>query len=81
MLYAEYWGYDDRETPEDETEDEHLYFIRWYVLKHSLNTNASSGRILLFNPDGRRWWYYSPWHSLSEINAMRQSLGLELYRP
>jgi hypothetical protein len=51
MLYAEYWGYDDRETPEDETDDEHLYFIRWYVLKDSLNTNAHSGQILLFNPD------------------------------
>ena len=51
MLYAEYWGYDDKQTPEDETDDEHLYFIRWYVLKDSLNTNASSGRIQLFNPD------------------------------
>jgi len=28
MLYAEYWGYDDKQTPEDETDDEHLYFIR-----------------------------------------------------
>jgi hypothetical protein len=51
MLYAEYWGYDDKQTPEDETDDEHLYFIRWYVLKDSLNTNAHSGQILLFNPD------------------------------
>jgi len=38
MLYAEHWGYDDRETPEDETDDEHLYFIRWYVLKDSTRT-------------------------------------------
>jgi len=54
MLYAEYWGYDDRETPEDETDDEHLYFIRWYVLKDSLNTNAHRGEIWLFDPELQR---------------------------
>jgi hypothetical protein len=54
MLYAEYWGYDDRETPEDETDDEHLYFIRWYVVKDNLNTNAHRGEIWLFDPELQR---------------------------
>ncbi len=51
ILEAEYWGYDDKQTPEDETDDEHLYFIRWYVLRDSLNTNASSGQIWLYDPE------------------------------
>jgi len=50
-LYAEYWGYDDHGTPDDDTDDEHLYFIRWYVLRDSLDTNASSGTIRLYDPE------------------------------
>ncbi|GBC95826.1 hypothetical protein HRbin16_01623 [bacterium HR16] len=51
LLYAEYWGYDDKGTPEDETDDAHLYFIRWYVLRDSLDTNASGGTIRLYDPE------------------------------
>ena len=51
ILEAEYWGYDDHGTPDDDTDDEHLYFIRWYVLKDSLDTNASSGTIWLYDPE------------------------------
>jgi hypothetical protein len=51
ILEAEYWGYDDKQTPEDETDDEHLYFIRWYVLRDSLDTSASSGTIRLYDPE------------------------------
>ena len=38
----------------NETDDEHLYFIRWYVLKDSLNTNAHRGEIWLFDPELQR---------------------------
>lgn len=49
---AEYWGYDDKGTPENENDDEHLHFVRWYVLKDT--RNARSGEIWLFDPELQR---------------------------
>ncbi len=52
ILEAAYWGYDDQGTPEDESDDEHLYFVRWYALRS--DRNASSGQIWLFDPSLQR---------------------------
>lgn len=52
MLEAEYWGYDDGGTPDTDTDDQHLYFIRWYVLRSS--RPASSGQVWLFDPELQR---------------------------
>ena len=49
ILEAEYWGYDEHGTPDDETDDEHLYFVRWYLLKDT--RYASRGEIWLFDPE------------------------------
>ncbi|MFA0742633.1 MAG: hypothetical protein DFNUSKGM_002760, partial [Candidatus Fervidibacter sacchari] len=29
---VEYLGYDDGGTPDDESDDNHLYYLRWYAL-------------------------------------------------
>ena len=47
---AEYAGYDDNDTPEDETDDNYEYYIRFYTLTDSLNTDASEGQIELVGP-------------------------------
>jgi hypothetical protein len=51
MLYAEYWGYDDKGTPADEFDDAFIYFIRWYSLYDTAHRNASAVRLVLFDPD------------------------------
>ncbi len=48
----EYWGYDDGGTPEDESDDQHLYFLRWYTLYS--DREASYGEIWLYDPDLER---------------------------
>ena len=48
---AEYYGYDDKGTEEEE-DDDHLYFIRWYVLRDKEGRDANEGsEIWLFDPD------------------------------
>jgi len=48
---AEYYGYDDKGTEEVE-DDDHLYFIRWYVLRDKEGRDANEGsEIWLFDPD------------------------------
>ncbi len=42
ILEAAYWGYDDHSTPEDESDDEHLYFVRWYALRSENDVNPAA---------------------------------------
>jgi hypothetical protein len=51
ILYADYWGYDDKGTPADEFDDAFIYFIRWYSLYDTAHRNASAVRLVLFDPD------------------------------
>ena len=44
-------GYDDNGTPEDKGDDNHLYYIRYYDLKDTLNTYAKEGTLFLYNYD------------------------------
>jgi len=46
---VEYYGYDDGGTPDDESDDNYLYYLRWYAL-HS-GRNATWGEIWLYDPD------------------------------
>ena len=57
IFEAEYYGYDDKGTEEVE-DDDHLYFILWYVLKDKEGRNASSGEVWLYDSDlqfVKRW--------------------------
>jgi len=45
----EYVGYDDGGTPDDESDDNHLYYLRWYALYSG--RNSSWGKIWLYDPD------------------------------
>ena len=45
----EYFGYDDGGTPDDESDDNYLYYLRWYALYSS--RDASYGEIWLYDPD------------------------------
>jgi hypothetical protein len=49
---VEYLGYDDGGTPEDESDDNHLYYLRWYALYSG--RDASYGEIWLYDPDLER---------------------------
>jgi len=46
---VEYFGYDDGGTPEDESDDNYLYYLRWYALYSG--RDASYGEIWLYDPD------------------------------
>ena len=46
---VDYLGYDDGGTPEDESDDTHLYYLRWYALYSG--RDASWGEIWLYDPD------------------------------
>ena len=46
---VDYLGYDDGGTPEDESDDNHLYYLRWYALYSG--RDASWGEIWLYDPD------------------------------
>ncbi|MEZ8218770.1 FlgD Ig-like domain-containing protein [Candidatus Fervidibacteria bacterium JGI MDM2 SSWTFF-3-K9] len=46
---VEYLGYDDGGTPEDESDDNHLYYLRWYALYSG--RDASFGEIWLYDPE------------------------------
>jgi hypothetical protein len=46
---VEYLGYDDGGTPEDESDDNHLYYLRWYALYSG--RDSSYGEIWLYDPD------------------------------
>ncbi|MDW8030040.1 MAG: hypothetical protein RMK94_16805, partial [Armatimonadota bacterium] len=49
---VEYYGYDDGGTPEDESDDNHLYYLRWYALYSG--RDATWGEIWLYDPDFER---------------------------
>jgi hypothetical protein len=49
---VEYLGYDDGGTPEDESDDNLLYYLRWYALYSG--RDASYGEIWLYDPDLER---------------------------
>jgi hypothetical protein len=49
---VEYLGYDDGGTPDDESDDNHLYYLRWYALYSG--RDASYGEIWLYDPDLER---------------------------
>jgi len=49
---VEYLGYDDGGTPEDESDDNYLYYLRWYALYSG--RDASWGEIWLYDPDLER---------------------------
>jgi hypothetical protein len=49
---VEYLGYDDGGTPEDESDDNYLYYLRWYALYSG--RDASYGEIWLYDPDLER---------------------------
>jgi len=55
---AEYAGYDDNGTPEDDSDDKYIYYIRFYDLKDTLNVDASEGELQLYdtNFDMIRTW-------------------------
>ncbi|MEJ7612850.1 MAG: hypothetical protein SQA66_04345 [Candidatus Fervidibacter sacchari] len=46
---VEYLGYDDGGTPEDESDDNYLYYLRWYALYSG--RDASFGEIWLYDPE------------------------------
>jgi hypothetical protein len=46
---VEYLGYDYGGTPEDESDDNHLYCLRWYALYSG--RDSSYGEIWLYDPD------------------------------
>ena len=46
---VEYLGYDDGGTPEDESDDNHLCYLRWYALYSG--RDSSYGEIWLYDPD------------------------------
>ncbi|MFA0743060.1 MAG: hypothetical protein DFNUSKGM_003193 [Candidatus Fervidibacter sacchari] len=46
---VEYFGYDDGGTPEDESDDNYLYYLRWYALYSG--RDASYGEIWLYDPE------------------------------
>ena len=46
---VEYLGYDDGGTPDDESDDNHLYYLRWYALYSG--RDASYGEIWLYDPE------------------------------
>ncbi|MDO8588927.1 MAG: hypothetical protein Q7T82_18020, partial [Armatimonadota bacterium] len=48
---AEFYGYDDNGTPEDDSDDEYQYFIRYYALKDDHDTAAKEGTLTLYNWD------------------------------
>jgi len=49
---VEYLGYDDGGTPEDESDDNLLYYLRWYALYSG--RDASYGEIWLYDPELER---------------------------
>ena len=49
---VEYLGYDDGGTPDDESDDNHLYYLRWYALYSG--RDSSYGEIWLYDPDLER---------------------------
>jgi len=49
---VEYYGYDDGGTPEDESDDNYLYYLRWYALYSG--RDATWGEIWLYDPDFER---------------------------
>jgi len=49
---VEYHGYDDGGTSDDESDDNHLYYLRWYSLRS--HRNASRGEIWVYDPDLER---------------------------
>ena len=46
---VEYLGYDDGGTPEDESDDNYLYYLPWYALYSG--RDSSYGEIWLYDPD------------------------------
>ncbi|MEM2368589.1 MAG: hypothetical protein QXQ50_10195, partial [Candidatus Bathyarchaeia archaeon] len=46
---VEYYGYDDGGTPDDESDDNYLYYLRWYALYSG--RDATWGEIWLYDPD------------------------------
>ena len=53
IFETEYYGYDDKGT-EEEHDDEHIYFIRWYVLKCQSAQYDNDGDALI-DRDGDGW--------------------------
>ena len=51
---AEYDGYDDNGTPDNEADDNYIYIIRHYVLKDTLDTGAYEGVLWLYDPELNR---------------------------
>jgi hypothetical protein len=51
---VEYLGYDDGGTPDDESDDNHLYYLRWYALYSG--RDASYGEIWLYDPESDMVW-------------------------
>jgi hypothetical protein len=51
---VEYLGYDDGGTPDDESDDNHLYYLRWYALYSG--RDASYGEIWLYDPELDMVW-------------------------
>ena len=49
---VEYLGYDDGGAPEDESDDNYLYYLRWYALYSG--RDSSYGEIWLYDPDLER---------------------------
>jgi hypothetical protein len=49
---VEYLGYYDGGTPDDESDDNHLYYLRWYALYSG--RDASYGEIWLYDPELER---------------------------
>jgi len=49
---VEYYGYDDGGTPDDESDDNYLYYLRWYALYSG--RDATWGEIWLYDPDFER---------------------------
>ncbi|MDW8026599.1 MAG: hypothetical protein RMK18_12160 [Armatimonadota bacterium] len=55
-MKAEYRGVDDNNTPEDESDDNHIYFVRFYELHDKKGRSASYGVMKLFDPDLKMVW-------------------------
>lgn len=47
---AEYYGYDDKGTPEED-DDDYIYLIRYYQLRDNGNLDASEGEMWFYDPD------------------------------
>jgi hypothetical protein len=45
---AEYYGYDDNGTPNDDSDDNYLYLLRTYILRDSDSKNAHSGQLQFY---------------------------------